>query len=93
MIKQTLFILLLAVMAGCTTIHNDQRACVTDCNIGSTGYAGVGSTIHNDQQTCVDDCNIGSTGDLYRSYRWSTNVTYHPYHYGYQRGPMVIYHY
>jgi hypothetical protein len=24
------------VLAGCTTIHNDQRTCTTDCKIGSS---------------------------------------------------------
>jgi len=92
--KKLLFVLLLA-LGGCTTVHNDQRACVTDCNIGSTGYVGAGSDVHNDQRICVDNCNLGSGGyqGPYRTYYFSSNVTYHPYHYRYNRGPMVIYHY
>jgi len=93
MIKKILFILLVAATVGCTTVRNDQSACTTDCNIGSSGYAGIGSDVNNDQSACTDDCNIGSNYAPTRTYYWSSNVTYHPYHMGYQRGPMVIYHY
>ncbi len=94
--KQLFIILAFLAITGCTTIHNDQRACTTDCNIGSSGYAGVGSTIHNDQQICTDNCNIGNGGRVYSipaHVNWSANVTYYPYHLRYQRGPMIIYHY
>lgn len=93
MIKRLLIALTFAVIAGCTTVHNDQRACTTDCNIGSTGYAGAGATIHNDQQICKDDCNIGTSYAPTTSYYFSSNVRYYPYHVGYRRGPLVMYHY
>ena len=95
MIKIILAIMTLA-MVGCTTIHNDQRACVTDCDIGGTGYAGVGADIHNDQQICEQDCNIGSGGRVYSvpsATYFSANTVYYPYHLRYNRGPMLMYHY
>jgi len=93
--KKLLFVLLLA-LGGCTTVHNDQRACVTDCNVGGMGYAGAGADIYNDQSACTNDCNIGAGGRVYSvpaHTNWSGNVTYYPYNLYYQRGPMVIYHY
>ena len=90
--KQLFIILVFVVISGCATINNDQSACTTNCNIGSSGYAGVGSDVNNDQSACTDDCNIGTSSGT-RTYYWSANVTYHPYHLQYRRGPMVIYHY
>ncbi len=93
MIKYLILLVTLA-MAGCASVSNDQSACVTDCNIGGSGYSGVGGSVNNDQSACTNDCNIGG-GNNYgtRTYYWSSNITYHPYHSYYRRGPMVIYHY
>ena len=88
-----IFAIMVLAMLGCATVRNDQLACTNDCNIGSSGYAGVGSNVNNDQSACTDDCNIGASSHGTRTYYWSSNVTYHPYHLGYRRGPMVIYHY
>ena len=89
-------IAIMVIFSGCTTIHNDQSACTTDCNIGSTGYVGAGGDVYNDQSECTHDCNIGTTGSRVYSIpahiNWSANVVYYPYHLRYQRGPMVIYH-
>jgi len=87
-----IFVIMVLAMTGCA-VSNNQSACVTDCNIGGGGYGGL-TNATNDQSACTNDCNIGG-GNNYgvRTYRWSSNVTYHPYHMGYQRGPMVIYHY
>lgn len=93
MIKQLFAVLVFLAIAGCTTISNDQSACTTDCNIGSSGYTGIGGDVHNDQSACTDDCNIGTSSYGTRTYYWSPNITYHPYHLQYQRGPIVIYHY
>lgn len=86
-----IFALMALAMVGCTTV-NDQSACTTDCNISSAGHAGIGGNTNNDQSACTNDCNIGTTSGT-RTYYWSSNVTYHPYHLQYGRGPMVIYHY
>ncbi len=90
--RQLFIVLVFAVLSGCATVSNDQSACTTNCNIGNSGYAGVGSDVNNDQSACTDDCNIGTTSGT-QTYYWSSNVTYHPYHPRYGRGPMVIYHY
>jgi hypothetical protein len=91
--KRLFIVLIFLAITGCTTISNDQSACTTDCNIGSSGYVGVGGDINNDQSACTDDCNIGTSYAPTRTYYWSSNITYHPYHPVYRRGPMVIYHY
>ena len=88
--KKLLLVLLFA-LSGCTTVYNDQSACTTDCNVGSTGYVGAGADIINDQSACTNDCNIGD--GIPRQYNWSPNIVYYPYHRNYQRGPVVIYHY
>lgn len=92
--KKLLFVLLFT-LAGCTTVYNDQSACTTDCNVGSTGYVGAGADIINDQSACTNDCNIGDGGvySIPRQYNWSSNVVYYPYHLNYRRGPVVMYHY
>jgi hypothetical protein len=95
MIKIILAIMALA-MVGCSTIGNDQSACVTDCNIGSSGYTGLGGDVHNDQSACTNDCNIGGSNRVYSipaPVHWSANTVYYPYNLQYRRGPMVIYHY
>ena len=41
-----IFVAVLLAMPGCTTVHNNQGACTTDCNIGSSQPVYAPAVVH-----------------------------------------------
>ena len=63
-----IFAAVILAMAGCTTVHNDQRSCTTDCNIGSS------QPVYTPAPVVVSP---SVTYHPYRRYRRSPVVIYH----------------